>query len=123
MKNTYKTGRIGEDIILNLLPKATRSETYDHHDVDWEGITIEVKTSNYYITDKFNKTWFSFSGLYNSNAKVCVFLGLMDEKRYFWVYPGNKYKSTARVSLEEAFMNTKELSTRVKNLIQKGGVK
>ena len=82
MTNTYKIGSQGEQIVLGLLDGAVLANTQENdYDIFWKGIKIEVKTSGL----KRN-TAFVFTGLKaKRNDTTYVFVGINDEKQYFWV--------------------------------------
>ena len=96
--DSNKIGYIGEQRVVDLLAGSRwlgleELNQGSHHDIDWEGIKIEVKTSVSPFTSKDGKPMFNFTVSGHNDCDVYVFLGRTEEKDYFWVEPKEAVKS------------------------------
>jgi len=84
-KSRYGIARKGENLVHSLLPNSKLMVDIDPHlpwDIEWEGIKIDVKTSQYNV----NSTGFTFNIAHPySNKAIYVLVGLAEGKTYFWV--------------------------------------
>lgn len=91
-------GRMGEEIVKNLLPKSRWiNEAWDvckFWDLEWKGLQIDVKTST--VKSKKGKA-FDFGTRISNKKVIYVFVGLDGAKRYFWVSKGktSNWKKTS----------------------------
>lgn len=108
--DTHKIGRMGENIVKNLLDRSEFSKPRDFYDIDWEGIKIEVKTSTYKVpSGKFQVN--ARSSITGKKPDVFVIVGVDSVGEHFWVKRNFNY-GTALMKKEDEIQK-KEFANEV----------
>lgn len=85
----YRTSRQGEQLVKDAL-KGSIWADHNGHDLEWEGIKIDVKTRG--AAGRMGNTAFTFAHFKDQDC-VYVLVGIQEDQNFFWVLRSSDVKS------------------------------
>lgn len=122
--STSKTALLGEQLVLQALPKAewTRDQyPYPSHDIKWNGIKIEVKTTRQVFDGVRGARYCLFSNINNTDGNVGVFVAYLEDGVWYWVKSLSEVGSSFYAKFSESITDSSLISLRVKEESKKSG--